>query len=69
MGGHDEARVPADFLKSVVMANRHTTLTTDEQMIFSRLAGRRAFLGATAGATLAALAGHEPRSVQAQKSR
>src|SRR5438093_5005595 len=51
------------------MANQHTTLTTDEQMIFSRLVGRRAFLGATAGATLAARAGHESRSVQAQGSR
>src|SRR5467141_4165812 len=51
------------------MANEHTTLTTDEQMVFSRLVGRRAFLGVTAGATLSALVGHEPRSLQAQGSR
>src|SRR5882672_9513726 len=51
------------------MANEHTTLTAEEQMVFSRLVGRRAFLGATAGATLSALVGREPRSLQAQGSR
>src|SRR5438445_13744920 len=51
------------------MAKKHTTLTAEEQMVFSRLVGRRAFLGATAGATLSALVGREPRSLQAQGSR
>src|SRR5882724_8929269 len=51
------------------MANEHTTPTAEEQMVFSRLVGRRAFLGATAGATLSALVGREPRSLQAQGSR
>src|SRR5467141_2732564 len=51
------------------MANEHTTLTAEEQMVFSRLVGRQAFLGATAGATLSALVGRGPRSLQAQGSR
>ena len=51
------------------MADEHMNLTTEERMVFSRLAGRRAFMGATAGATLAALVGHEPRRVLAQGSR
>ena len=50
------------------MANKPHNLTTEEQTIFSRLVGRRAFMGATAGATLSALIGHEPRAVQAQGS-
>jgi len=44
-------------------------LTTEEQIVVSRLVGRRAFIGATAGATLAALVGREPRALQAQESR
>jgi len=40
-------------------------MTDEEQLIASRLS-RRAFVGATAGATLAALVGHEPRLVHAQ---
>ena len=44
-------------------------MTSDEQTILSRLIGRRAFMGATAGATLAALAGREPRLVHAQATR
>jgi hypothetical protein len=44
-------------------------MTREEHAIFSRLIGRRAFLGASAGATLAALAGREPRALQAQASR
>src|SRR3989449_11641320 len=51
------------------MANEYTTLTAEEQTVFSRLVGRRAFLGATAGATLSALVGREPRSLQAQGGR
>lgn len=51
------------------MASQRLNLTTEEQTIFSRLVGRRAFMGATAGATLSALIGHEPRSLQAQGSR
>jgi hypothetical protein len=50
------------------MANEHLNPTTEEQKIFSRLIGRRAFIGATAGATLATLVGHEPRPLQAQGS-
>jgi len=41
----------------------------EEQEISSRFIDRRRFMGATAGATLAALAGHEPRLVEAQGSR
>src|SRR6185503_10457416 len=44
-------------------------MTRDEQTILSKLIGRRAFMGATAGATLAALAGHEPRLAHAQATR
>jgi len=40
-------------------------LSAEEQLIASRVS-RRAFVGATAGATLAALVGHEPRLVHAQ---
>jgi hypothetical protein len=43
--------------------------TLEEQVISSRLLGRRAFLGTTAGATLSALVGHEPRLLQAQGPR
>src|SRR5687767_3346517 len=39
---------------------------TEEQSIVSRLVGRRAFMGATAGATLSALIGPEPRVLRAQ---
>ena len=42
---------------------------TEEQSIVSRLVGRRAFMGATAGATLAALIGREPRLLHAQGTR
>lgn len=42
--------------------------TAEEQTILSRVAGRRAFLGTTAAATLSALIGHEPRA-QAQGAR
>jgi uncharacterized protein (DUF1501 family) len=48
------------------MANEHVKLPAEEQMIVSRLVGRRAFMGATAGATLSAVIGHEPRALQAQ---
>src|SRR5687767_7000840 len=51
------------------MPNKQMNLSREERAIVSRLVGRRAFLGATAGATLAALAGHEPRAVQAQGGR
>src|SRR6266496_4324160 len=51
------------------MACDDMNLTAEEQTVFSRLVGRRAFIGATAGATLAALAGREPRRLQAQASR
>ena len=51
------------------MADEPLILTSEEQMVLSRRVGRRAFLGATAGATLSALAGREPRSLQAQGSR
>src|SRR5437867_5890814 len=51
------------------MANEDTNLTAEEQTVFSRLVGRRAFLGTTAGATLSALVGHEPRLLQAQDTR
>ena len=50
------------------MADDNPYLTDDAQRIFSRLVGRRAFLGVTAGATLSALAGREPRRLQAQSS-
>jgi hypothetical protein len=42
---------------------------TDEQTIVSRLVGRRAFMGATAAATLSALVGREPRTLHAQTNR
>src|SRR5688572_21946478 len=48
---------------------REKRLTTQEQTICSRLVGRRAFMGTTAGATLSALIGHEPYPLQAQGSR
>ena len=51
------------------MADERMNLTTEEQTIFSRLVGRRAFMGATAGATLSALIGREPRPLHAQGSR
>ena len=44
-------------------------MTTEENRLFSRLIGRRAFMGATAGATLSALAGREPRMLHAQGIR
>jgi uncharacterized protein (DUF1501 family) len=44
-------------------------LTAEERTIVSRVVGRRAFLGTTAGATLSALIGHEPSAVQAQGAR
>src|SRR5882762_1615829 len=51
------------------MAFEEMNMTAEEQTAFSRLVGRRAFLGATAGATLSALVGHEPRLLHAQGSR
>jgi len=51
------------------MTDEHTNLSTEERMISSRLVGRRAFMGATAGATLSALVGHEPPRLQAQGRR
>src|SRR6266487_1685873 len=45
--------------------DERSTMTAEEQLIASRVS-RRAFVGATAGATLAALVGHEPRLVHAQ---
>jgi hypothetical protein len=39
---------------------RRTTMTREEQLIYSRIS-RRGFMGATAGATLSALVGREPR--------
>jgi hypothetical protein len=51
------------------MANEHMKLTAEEQIVSSRLIGRRAFMGATAAATLSALVGREPRLVEAQGSR
>ena len=44
-------------------------MTTDEKTILTRLIGRRAFMGATAGATLSALVGREPRLLHAQGIR
>jgi hypothetical protein len=57
MGGADEAGVSVDFM------------TPEVRTVLSRLVGRRTFLGTTAGATLSALVGHEPRLVQAQGAR
>src|SRR5262245_7477623 len=53
----------------MVMDTEHMNLTAEEAMVFSRLVGRRAFIGATAGATLAALVGREPQPLQAQQGR
>jgi uncharacterized protein (DUF1501 family) len=44
-------------------------MTSEEQTIFSRLVDRRAFLGTTAAAALAALVGREPRTLHAQATR
>src|SRR5260370_41584932 len=44
-----------------------TGLTAEERAVYRRLSRRR-FMGATAGATLAALGGHEPRLLQAAQS-
>jgi len=44
-------------------------LTAEEQTILSRLIDRRTFIGATAGATLAALIDREPRLLRAHESR
>jgi len=52
----------------MVMAFDDKSMTAEQQTVFSRLVGRRAFLGATAGATLSALAGREPRRLEAQSS-
>ena len=52
----------------MIMADDNPHLTGEEQRVLSRLVGRRAFLGVTAGATLSALAGREPRRLQAQTS-
>src|SRR5215468_3379072 len=52
----------------MVLPDDNSHLTDEAQRVFSRLVGRRAFLGATAGATLSALAGREPRRLQAQSS-
>src|SRR6185436_19466147 len=41
-------------------------MTKDEQFIYSRIS-RRGFMGATAGATLSALAGREPRLLLKQR--
>src|SRR5262245_10601917 len=43
-------------------------MTKEERLIYSRVS-RRGFMGATAGATLAALAGREPQLVLAQGVR
>src|SRR4051812_34446541 len=48
--------------------NDAARFSREEQAILSRV-NRRAFLGATAGATLAALVGRKPQLVQAQDSR
>src|SRR6266513_1034689 len=45
--------------------DERSTMSAEEQLIASRVS-RRAFVGATAGATLAALVGHEPRLAHAQ---
>src|SRR5580765_1302291 len=50
----------------MVMADDNLRLMREEQKAFSRLVGRRAFLGVTAGAALSALAGLEPRRLHAQ---
>jgi Protein of unknown function (DUF1501) len=50
------------------MEKDHPTLDREEQLILSRVS-RRTFMGVTAGATLAALAGREPRLVEAQGPR
>src|SRR5262245_34278354 len=42
-------------------------MTEEERLIYSRVS-RRGFMGATAGATLAALAGREPRLVRAAQA-
>jgi hypothetical protein len=52
----------------MVMADDNPHLIGEDHRAFSRLVGRRAFLGVTAGATLSALAGREPRRLQAQSS-
>jgi hypothetical protein len=46
------------------MKSEESALTAEEQLIYSRVS-RRGFMGATAGATLAALAGREPQPVRA----
>src|SRR5207342_3517601 len=52
----------------MAMADDNPHLMGEEQKAFSRLVGRRAFLGGTAGATLSALAGREARRLGAQGS-
>ncbi len=47
--------------------SNQTGLTREERAIYSRVS-RRGFMGATAAATLAALAGREPRLVRAQSA-
>ena len=44
-------------------------MAREEQTVVSRIIGRRAFMGATAGATLSALVGREPRLLLAQETR
>jgi uncharacterized protein DUF1501 len=51
-----------------VNVDEHVRLRNEERTMLSRVS-RRTFMGATAGATLAALAGHEPRLVRAQGTR
>ena len=50
----------AQPLKAARINMAHETLTAEEQRIYARVS-RRGFMGATAGATLAALAGREPQ--------
>ena len=63
VGADDDARVSVDLLKDDDMpsdtSQNLTGLTAEERRIYARVS-RRGFMGATAGATLAALAGREP---------
>ena len=68
VGADDDARVSVDLLKDAGMpsdtSQNLTGLTAEERRIYARVS-RRGFMGATAGATLAALAGREPTLVRA----
>jgi uncharacterized protein (DUF1501 family) len=64
-----EARIPADLVERLAMNwDDDARFSREERAILSRV-NRRTFLGVTAGATLAALAGRKPQLVQAQSSR